>query len=109
MHIIELRGLLHPSADVNDSSDLRGITGPGDVAAPSHVHVDSLGNAYVTNDDSRLQSTGGLMLHIPANALVVACLMHGELSVTIIHAVKTLNSELRSNSQHLHAFCMVKK
>ena len=37
MHIIELRGLLHPSADVNDSSDLRGITGSGDVAAPSHT------------------------------------------------------------------------
>ena len=30
---------------------------------------------------------------------VVACLMHGELSVTEIHGVKTLNSELRSNSQ----------
>ena len=30
---------------------------------------------------------------------VVACVMHGELSVTEIHAVKTLNSELRSNSQ----------
>ena len=29
----------------------------------------------------------------------VACLMHGELSVTEIHCVKTLNSELRSNSQ----------
>ena len=30
---------------------------------------------------------------------VVACVMHGELSVTEIHDVKTLNSELRSNSQ----------
>ena len=30
---------------------------------------------------------------------VVACLMHGELSVTEIHCVKTLNSEFRSNSQ----------
>ena len=41
MRIIELRGLRHSSADVNDSSDLRGITGSGDVAAPSHVHVAS--------------------------------------------------------------------
>ena len=30
---------------------------------------------------------------------VVACVTHGELSVTEIHDVKTLNSELRSNSQ----------
>ena len=57
MHVIELRGMWHTAADVDDSSDLRGITGPGDVAAPSHVHVDTLGNVYITNDDSRLQPT----------------------------------------------------
>ena len=71
MHVIELRGLLH-SDDANDSSDLRGFTGPGDVEAPSHVHVDSLGNVYVTNDENRLQPTGGLMLHIPANQITDA-------------------------------------
>ena len=72
MHVIELRGLRHSIADVDDSSDLRGITGPGDVAAPSHVHVDSLGNVYVTNDNNRLQPTGGLVLHIPANKITSA-------------------------------------
>ena len=45
MHVIELRGLWHTAADVDDSSDLRGITGPGDVTAPSHVHVDTLRQA----------------------------------------------------------------
>lgn len=69
MHVIELRGMWHTAADVDDSSDLRGITGPGDVAAPSHVHVDTLGNVYITNDDSRLQPTGGLILNIPAHQI----------------------------------------